>query len=442
MSETTPILPQPNNNKNKKNNNNNDGDDDDVAYELLLPAYSSPSSGCIQQWIQDFCASNSFLIKAVLAIGLANLYPPLGATYLHPEITATWWAVIFIFAMAGLSLKSDEFANAATRGWFNTFVLSFNFFVVSLLVFGMTLVMRYINLVPKGLTDGMVVCACMPITVSMVIVLTKSANGDEAAAVLLAAVGSLAGVFLSPTLILLYIGVQSQISMSAVFVKLLLRIVVPIMTGQLLQLYSTTVVEFVERHKTKFRACQEWALIYIVYTVFCKTFSTPLEASIVDIVWMAIAQCTALILSMIVAWYSLKILFRDEPRLRVTGLYGCTQKSVAMGIPLIGAVYENDPRAGLFTLPLLIWHPAQLLIGSGLAPKLAKGVEEMERHLARAENDIGGGRRRRSFFSRATSSSVRRASSVAFESPWELALELEMEEEEEEEVSDVFESAT
>ena len=402
-----------------------DNNEDAALYDYTPPTNDDVSAA--RNWIQDFYAANSFLLKALLAILLAKVFPPAGAIYLHPEITSTWMAVIFIFTMAGFSLKSNEFAEAATRGWFNTFVLSFNFFLVSLLVFGMTLLMRYIDLVPKGLTDGMIVCACMPITVSMVIVLTKSANGDEAAAVLLAAMGSLLGVFISPTLILLYIGVQSQISMATVFVKLLLRIVVPVLTGQILQIYSTTVVDFVERHKGHFKNLQEWALIYIVYTVFCQTFSTPLDAGLMDIVYMAICQLTALLISMVVAWYSLKFLFQDEPRLRVMGLYGCTQKSVAMGIPLIGAVYENDPRAGLFTLPLLIWHPAQLLIGSALAPRLAEGVEALERHLTLVANSERRPCERRSFAIAPTSASVRRASSVAFESPLALVLELELE---------------
>ena len=35
----------------------------------------------------------------------------------------------------------------------------------------------------RSLGDGMVICAALPMTVNMVIVLTSAANGDEAAAV-------------------------------------------------------------------------------------------------------------------------------------------------------------------------------------------------------------------------------------------------------------------
>jgi hypothetical protein len=43
-----------------------------------------------------------FLILVVVVISLAKAYPPLGAVYLAPQITATWIAVIFIFSKSRL----------------------------------------------------------------------------------------------------------------------------------------------------------------------------------------------------------------------------------------------------------------------------------------------------------------------------------------------------
>jgi hypothetical protein len=44
-----------------------------------------------------FCITNDFLILVVLAICLAKAYPPLGAKYVQPKITATWIAIMIIF---------------------------------------------------------------------------------------------------------------------------------------------------------------------------------------------------------------------------------------------------------------------------------------------------------------------------------------------------------
>jgi hypothetical protein len=45
----------------------------------------------------DFYFKNEFLIMILLAVALAKAYPPLGADYLKPKITATWVAVVIIF---------------------------------------------------------------------------------------------------------------------------------------------------------------------------------------------------------------------------------------------------------------------------------------------------------------------------------------------------------
>ena len=63
----------------------------------------------------QFYWDNEFLILIVFVILVAKAYPPLGAIYLAPQITATWIAVMFIFLLAGLGLKTEEFSKAFTR---------------------------------------------------------------------------------------------------------------------------------------------------------------------------------------------------------------------------------------------------------------------------------------------------------------------------------------
>jgi sodium/bile acid cotransporter 7 len=59
-----------------------------------------------------------------------------------------------------------------------------------------------------------------------------------------------------------------------------------------------------------------------------------------------------------------------------------------MGVPLINAIYENNPLVGLYTLPLLIWHPMQLVVGSFLAPKLNQWVQEEKERLGITDDDV------------------------------------------------------
>ena len=345
--------------------------------------------------IARFYWENEFLILVILAICLAYAYPPLGATYLAPKITATWIAVVFIFLMAGLSLKTDDFAKASKRVSFNLFVPVFNFCVVSALAYGLSRFLLHVaKIIPVALADGMLICSALPLTISMVQVLTKAAGGDEAAAIFHSALGNLIGVILSPLLILGYLGVTSIDlgELGNVFLNLLLRVVLPLIVGQIVQKTVPSVVQYVKTHKVQFKLAQQYALVFIVYTVFCKTFADNLSGPdiVVHIVLMVVFQFLLLIFVMTLAWYSLGFLFPADPGLRVMGLFGCTHKTVAMGIPLINTIYFDNPNVGLYTLPLLVWHTLQLLIGTMIAPRLSAWVQREQARLGIGNEYEGG----------------------------------------------------
>ena len=355
---------------------------DDTTQQQSIPCYKRAYT----KWTAIY-AKHSFLILVICAILLAYAYPPLGAIYLAPHITATWIAVVFIFILAGMGIKTEEFAKAFQRLPFNIFVQCFNFGAVSGIVYGFSRFMVAVNALPQSLADGMVICASLPITVNMVLVLTKSAGGEEASAVFNAAFGNLVGVFLSPALILGYLGVQGSINLGTVFMKLGLRVVLPIFIGQILQKFVPPAKEFVKRYKKYFKKAQEWCLVFIVYTVFCKTFYNGSDTNVADIFLMIALQLLMLTVVMCLAWISLRVLFRNEPKLQAMGLFGCTHKTVAMGVPLINAIYEDNPLVGLYTLPLLIWHPMQLVLGTAVAPKVAEYVKRRQEELNDNNND-------------------------------------------------------
>jgi len=331
--------------------------------------------------VWNLYTKNSFLLLLLTAILLAYAYPPLGAKYLAPKVTATWIAVVLIFLLSGIKIKSEELSKAFQSFRFNLFVQCFNFLVVSSVVYGFSRLVLHLGVLNRSLADGMVISACVPITINMVLVLTNSANGDEAAAIFNAAFGNLTGVFLSPALILMYLGVQGAVDLGTVFFKLGMKVVLPLAVGQLIHKFSPKTVNFVKTNKAKFSKAQEYCLIFIVYTVFCKTFSREIDTTAGD-AFVMIAFVFVLLLSMMtLAWFGLKLLFPNQPKLRVMGLFGCTHKSVAMGVPLINAIYEDNPLVGFYTLPLLVWHPMQLVIGSFLAPRLSDFVKSEEERL-------------------------------------------------------------
>ena len=209
-------------------------------------------------------------------------------------------------------------------------------------------------------------------TINMVIVLTKSSGGDEASAVFNAAAGNLLGVIITPTLILIYLGKDSGggIDLLQVVIKLALRVVLPIFVGQLIQLkFPEYIKPLMKAHKSTIKKGGEFGLTFIVYCVFCKTFNSKEIAGTFtiwpDFISVFIVVGLWLPLLMTVSWFLFRFLYPDDPDLVIFALYGCTQKTMAMGIRLISALYEGSDKLGVYTLPLLIWHPMQMIWGSG-----------------------------------------------------------------------------
>ena len=61
-----------------------------------------------------------------------------------------------------------------------------------------------------------------------------------------------------------------------------------------------------------------------------------------------------------------------------------------MGVPMINAIYEDTPMIGAYTLPLLVWHPMELVIGSILAPRLHAWVNSEKERLRKTGDAVDG----------------------------------------------------
>jgi solute carrier family 10 (sodium/bile acid cotransporter), member 7 len=347
----------------------------------VVAAAAAASSWGRRAW--DFYTKQEFLILVVLAIPLARLYPQLGAYYLHPKYTATWLAVSFIFFLSGLSLRWADLQVASLNMRYNLSVLMFNFLVVSSIVFGISrLLSDGLGWISSDLADGLTLCGCLPVTVNMAIVLSEAAGADRAAAVFVTVASNLSGVFLSPLLIVLYLGTTNNAPVWVIFWKLALRVIVPMCIGQVVRATFASVRAWVAGHKRAFKRAQQYLLIYIIYTIFCRVLKGGADNSVGSILLVLAVNFLQLTGLMTLAWFTLKVLYPNQPKLRVTGLFGCTHKTISIGVPLITAIYGSQhPNIGLYTLPILIWHPMQLIVGTLIMPRLQAFIQREEERL-------------------------------------------------------------
>jgi sodium/bile acid cotransporter 7 len=337
---------------------------------------NKPSKPSAMARLLAFVDKNYFVVGMIVVILLAAAHPFAGSKNgpLEPKILCGWVVVCIIFFLSGWSLKTQELVKAATHCKLNSFVQIFSLGVIPVVVFGITRLIKSTTSMSVDLLNGLVITASLPTTVSMCVVLTTTAGGNVSAAIFNAASGNLLGVVITPLMILVLLGSETSIDIAAVVSKLALKMVLPLALGQILQ-YNEKARKWYTARKKNFKRAQETMLLLIVYTTFCETFFNKLEAS---------AGAVLAVLGLLVAMYFLWLgllgklcqwlgFCRADC---VTAMFCGSHKTVAAGIPLLNTMFEGDPRLGLFVVPLLVWHPLQLFVGSFLAPSLKAWVAE------------------------------------------------------------------
>jgi sodium/bile acid cotransporter 7 len=339
-----------------------------------------------------FVDKNYFILGVVILILVAALYPDAGAKggVLESKITSGWIAVCCIFFLSGLGLKTRELVKAALYCKINTFVQIFSLAFIPFTVYGLVELLMMTDMEDK-LLKGLLITSCLPTTVSMCVALTMSAGGNDAVAVFNAAFGNLLGIFVTPLLILLLVGSESDMDLKEVIIKLILKIFVPLMVGQLCQFLVPGAEAFRKKNKKHFKRVQETLLLWIVYTTFCQTFHKGTDAKASDFI------ATLFIVMFLYLFYCFAVIFVSglpgmnfSRRDRVALLFCATHKTVAAGIPLLNTIFDGHKDLGMFVLPLLIWHPLQLFVGSFAIGRLSTWVEGCEQSIkerAIAEGD-------------------------------------------------------
>jgi solute carrier family 10 (sodium/bile acid cotransporter), member 7 len=239
--------------------------DTDVGSDTLDKEESSYIKTVFNK-VSAFYWAYDFPINILIIICIARAYPKFGAVTVMPKISAGWVATGIIFVISGLGLKTAELFKVMFKHVaFNAFVEIFNFGVVSSIVFGVSRALAASGAIPQALADGFAIAACLPMSINAVIILTQSAHGDEAAAIFHTAVGNIAGIFLSPFLIVKYLpSVTADVELLQVFKELTYKVIFPLIAGQILHLACKPLREFYFAHKKRFKKIQEYSLVFIV----------------------------------------------------------------------------------------------------------------------------------------------------------------------------------
>ncbi|XP_071087623.1 sodium/bile acid cotransporter 7-like isoform X4 [Haliotis cracherodii] len=297
--------------------------------------------------------------------------------FLKPEVTVKYIGVSIIFFNSGLSLKTEKLTAALCQVNVHLFVQCFTFIVIPFLLHIVVLLLQTSPL-EAHLLDGLRLLSCMPPPVSSAVLLTKAAGGNEAAAIFNSALGSFLGVFITPALILATVGSTAHVPASAIFLQLSSTVVLPLILGQMLR---AAYKRKLERNRIPFGAIGSIVLLVVIYTTFCDTFSHREihveEMSLVSVVMLVIVLQAGLM--MLVFAVSKCSFLGLQPADTVALVFCCTHKSLTLGIPIIKIIFGGYDGLSVISIPLLVYHPVQILLGGLLVPTVKAWLITTER---------------------------------------------------------------
>ena len=245
----------------------------------------------------------------------------------------------------------------------------FTLVFVPVLMQFVAIVMNNHNLLNNMLVNGFIVVSCMPPPVSSAVILTKAVGGNDAGAIFNSALGSFLGIFVSPSLILMTLGLIGDVPFVKIFAQLCGTVILPIAAGQYLR---PKIIDWMEKTKPPFGTIASATLLLIIYSAFCDTFSnTEISLSHSELLtvlfFVVIIQVSLLYIVFTFTQSTLCNFSRPDT---VCAMYCATHKSLTLGIPMLKLMYSGDPALSFITIPLLMYHPCQILLGGIIAPKL------------------------------------------------------------------------
>jgi len=279
--------------------------------------------------------------------------------------------VVLIFFFYGLKLDPAKL-KAGMRNWkMHVAIQLTTFLLFPLLILPFYPLLKGTNL--EMFWIGMFFLAALPSTVSSSVVMVSIAGGNIPGAIFNASISGIIGIVMTPFWMGLFLtGAQEGFDFSHVLIQLITQIIVPVVAGLLLHRYF---VRWITRHLPKLAAFDKIIILLIVYESFSRSFMSGIFSSVS---WLALGglSLAVVLLFFIVlnftGWMAKKLQFTREDL--ITLQFAGTKKSLVHGSVFASVLFSGISGAGIFLLPIMIYHSFQLLYISVLARKMSKQV--------------------------------------------------------------------
>ena len=318
--------------------------------------------------LQKLWSENWFVWLLWLALALAAAFPDFGAG-IASRWPVRWLLSRMIFLCVGLNLPSETlWANLVN--WRFHLVVQLHIFVVYPLVFGL-LLFPVRHFFAAHLLLGFAILAVLPTSGTSCVLFCRDANGNDTLALVNSVLANLLGLFVSPfciALALLWFFPQfgqlpglldSGLLSLGQFYRFLAGIVLPLLLGQLGRRLA---LRRVRKMRAGLSRLGNLGIVLIVFFSFSvaagrEGFFAELSRSPWPLVFLLVSAPLMLVLAQLQGR-----LLQLERTQRIALAFTASQKTIAFGVPLIESLFGDS--ASLVMIPLLFYHPWQLIVAS------------------------------------------------------------------------------
>lgn len=283
--------------------------------------------------------------------------------------------IIWIFFGQGVQLGWRNFLSGAGEWRVHLFVQLFSFVFAPLSL--LLLDHGPFRIFPDGVRLGFLFLAMLPTTLSTSALMAERAGGRVASVSWNILISNLLGVFLVPlwTLWLLQSRSGVEIPKAGLLINLGLQLLLPMVSGMLLQ---SRLQDFWSRHRIGLRRLNMFFIYLMVYAAICDGLVSRSWESldVVMTLFLGIAVLVVLLFWHGSAWWMTGKLGMPTA-LRIAAVFTAAQKTLAAGVPMAGILFialekagEVTPPLALFLLPLLFYHPLQLMLGAVMVGRM------------------------------------------------------------------------
>lgn len=303
----------------------------------------------------------------VIAVILAILAPARG-DFAEGFSLATKLAIGLLFFLYGARLSPQEALQGLKHWRLHSTILAFTFVLFPLIGLALYPLQAVIG---KELYLGLLFMTLVPSTVQSSVAFTSVAKGNVAGAIVSASASNIAGVVLTPLLVMVLMRSDQLVISGSVFGDIALQLLLPFILGQLLRRW---VGEIARNKLTKH--IDRLSIAMVVYAAFSD--------GIVQGIWTRISPWQILLLVVLslllvefLLWLSgvvarkLGFSYGDRVAIQFCG----SKKSLATGLPMAAVIF-GGAQVGALILPLMIFHQVQLMVCAAKAARWGRQTHE------------------------------------------------------------------